>query len=101
MISRMEIPRVNYTERAGRALAYQSWGAGSAAFLALSEWPGNADSVWEHPSHLRLWRVLGSLGRVVRFDRSGVGSSDPDVDCLADPDAWGQDAIASPGLRSG
>ena len=90
----MEIPPVRYADRAGRALAYQSWGVGSAGYLVISEWPANADSVWEHPTHLRLWRLVGSLGRVVRFDRSGIGSSDPDLGGLADPEVWAEDAVA-------
>jgi class 3 adenylate cyclase len=94
MILGMETPAVQYAERDGRALAYQCWGVGAADYLALSEWPANADSVWEHPSHLRLWRLLGSLGRVIRFDRSGIGSSDRDPDGEADPRAWAEDAVA-------
>lgn len=90
----MDIPTVRYAERNGRAIAYQSWGIEGTDFLVFSEWPANADSVWEHPSHLRLWRVLGSLGRAFRFDRSGIGSSDPDPDGMADPHAWAEDAVA-------
>lgn len=90
----MDTPKVRYAERNGRAIAYQSWGVEGTAFLVFSEWPANADSVWEHPSHLRLWRVLGSLGQAIRFDRSGIGSSDPDPDGMADPHAWAEDAVA-------
>lgn len=90
----MDTPPVRFAQREGRALAYQTWGAGSVEFLVLSEWPANADSVWEHPSHLRMWRLFGSLGRVTRFDRSGIGSSDPDPNSFADPAAWAEDALA-------
>lgn len=90
----MDTPPVRYAYRDGRALAYQAWGVGTLEMLAMSEWPGNCDSIWEHPSHLRIWRVFGSLGRVIRFDRSGIGSSDPDPGGMADPGAWAEDALA-------
>jgi class 3 adenylate cyclase/pimeloyl-ACP methyl ester carboxylesterase len=90
----VETPIVKYAQRKGRVLAYQTHGVGNIQNLSLGEWPANADSVWEHPSHLRIWRLLGSLGRLVRFDRSGVGSSDPDPEGWADPAVWAEDALA-------
>lgn len=84
----VDTPPVRYAQRQDRALAYQIQGSGNVDVLVLSEWPANSDSVWEHPLHLRMWRVLGSLGRAIRFDRSGIGSSDPHPDGMVDPAAW-------------
>jgi pimeloyl-ACP methyl ester carboxylesterase len=67
---------------------------GTLDCLVVSEWPGNSDAVWEHPGHLRAWRFIGSLTRAVRFDRSGVGSSDPSSGDLGDVEAWADDGMA-------
>ena len=90
----VDTPPVRYAQRQDRALAYQIQGSGNVDVLVLSEWPANSDSVWEHPLHLRMWRLLGSLGRAIRFDRSGIGSSDPHPDGMVDPAAWAEDALA-------
>lgn len=88
----MDTPEVRYTRRGGRAIAYQVWGSGPLVTLFVTEWPGVSDALWEHPLHLRVWRHLSSFGRVIRVDRSHVGSSDPGP--IDDLDAWADDLVA-------
>jgi class 3 adenylate cyclase/pimeloyl-ACP methyl ester carboxylesterase len=91
----MDMSTVRYAWREGRAIAYQRWGAGASDLLILQEWPGNADAVWEHPYQLRISRLWGSVARCIRFDRSGIGSSDPmPGGTIAGPSEWAEDAIA-------
>jgi len=88
------MPEVRYAHRSGRAIAYQVFGTAGVDFLNISEWAANSDSIWEHPGHLRMWRYHASLGRVVRFDRSGIGASDPPVGNLDDVHEWAADGVA-------
>jgi class 3 adenylate cyclase len=90
----VDTPEVRYAHRDGRAIAYQTWGSGPIVDLFVSEWPANVDSVWEHPLHLRIWRYHGSFARLIRVDRSGIGSSDPPAGEIGDLDEWSADLLA-------
>jgi class 3 adenylate cyclase len=90
----VEIPEVRFTHRENRAIAYQVFGTGGVDMLVISEWAANSDSIWEHPGHRRMWRYHGSLARVARFDRSGVGASDPPAGDIADVRQWAEDGVA-------
>src|SRR5581483_5104995 len=89
------VPEVRFTNRGTLNIAYQRWGEGDTAILLIPEWPVAGEAVWEHPGHVRAWRFYASMGRVLRFDRTGIGASDPgpagSLESIAE---WAADAIA-------
>jgi class 3 adenylate cyclase/pimeloyl-ACP methyl ester carboxylesterase len=67
---------VRYVGEAGSAIAYQVWGNGPTDILIITEYGTSVDGVWSHPGQVRTLRFLGSIGRTIRFDPRGLGSSD-------------------------
>lgn len=61
----------------GTHVAYQVHGDGPIDILVLRAWHSNLDHEWEEPTLAGVFRRLGSMGRVIRLDRRGTGSSDP------------------------
>ena len=90
----MEVPEVRYAHRDGRAIAFQQFGGGDVDLLMVSEWAANCDAVFEHPGHLRMWRLHSTFARLIRADRSGIGSSDPAATEPAGIDDWAEDLAA-------
>ena len=90
----MRRPEVRFLDTAYGAVAFQTWSDGDRAILNLSEWVGSVENSWEHPAHLRLWEIYGSIGRGVRFDYPGLGMSDPvDAESAGDPASWAACAV--------
>lgn len=74
----------------GINIAYQVAGAGSIDILAIPGYIHHLDIWWNAPTD-RLVRALTSTGRLVVFDKRGIGLSDrPDA---VDVDAWTLDAL--------
>ncbi len=70
-------PETRYARAAdGTHVAYQVHGEGPIDLLVLRAWYSNLDHEWQEPILAGIYRRLGSLGRVVRLDRRGTGSSD-------------------------
>lgn len=90
----MQIPPVRYARgRDGAAVAYRVFGDGEPLVM-MTSWVAALDGMWEQPAHLRMWRVLSTVARVVMFDPRGFGASDPiDPDVLLDPDERATDVI--------
>lgn len=89
------VPEVRYAERSSLSIAYQKWGEGDQAVLLIPDWTVAGEAVWEHPGHIRAWRFYASIGTVLRFDRSGIGASDPvPAESLGSIEDWAADAIA-------
>lgn len=71
----MRIPEVNFVDVGDGRVAYQLFGAGDIDLLHVGlMWA--IDLTWEHPGHLRVARMLGDMGRVIRLDPRGQGASD-------------------------
>ena len=89
------VPEVRFTYRGPLSIAYQRWGEGDTVMLLIPEWPVAGEAVWEHPGHVRAWRFYASMGKVLRFDRTGIGASDPgppgSLESIAE---WAADAVA-------
>lgn len=83
---------VRYARTAdGTAIAYQVAGSGAVDVLAVPGYVHHLDIWWNAPTD-RLVRRLTSTGRLVVFDKRGMGLSDrPDA---VDVDAWTLDALA-------
>jgi pimeloyl-ACP methyl ester carboxylesterase len=99
--------------RCGQAyVAYRTCGDDATGIVLLSDWFGNVDEMWSPASPLRpVLEQLASFGRLVTFDRRGVGLSDPvaleslptleqwmdDVGAVMDACGMGQAAVIAKG----
>jgi DNA-binding winged helix-turn-helix (wHTH) protein len=90
---------VGYTLSDGLHIAYQVTGGGDTDIVLISGFVSHLEIDWEDPRHALFLRRLGSMGRLIRFDKRGTGMSDrppgiPDLetrmhDVLAVMDAAG------------
>ena len=75
----------------GVSVAYQVAGDGPIDVLAITGFVSHLDIWWNAPTD-RLVRRLTSMGRLLSFDKRGMGLSDrPEV---VDPEGWVDDALA-------
>ena len=82
------VPTTLYVEGAGAHLAYQTYGSGALDILVMPGFVSHVERLWEHPSCRAFLVSLMGLGRLVMFDRRGIGLSDrtgsaPNVDVTA------------------
>jgi hypothetical protein len=69
-------PRTRYTERSGLHLAYQVIGEGPLDIVLVPGFVSHVERVWEEPRARAALMGLAQLGRLILFDRRGVGLSD-------------------------
>ena len=84
-----DIPTTRYVKGAGVHLAYQTYGSGELDVLIMPGFVSHVERVWEHPACRAFMVSMMTLGRVIIFDRRGVGLSDrvgsaPGVDVTAE-----------------
>jgi class 3 adenylate cyclase len=60
----------------GMHVAYQVTGSGAVDIVLLRAWVGDIEHEWQEPVLARMLRRLGSMGRLIRLDRRGMGASD-------------------------
>ena len=82
------VPTTRYVEGAGVHLAYQTYGSGELDILVMPGFVSHVERVWEDPACRAFLLSLMTLGRLILFDRRGVGLSDrvgsaPNVDVTA------------------
>ena len=82
-------PTTRYVEGAGVHLAYQTYGSGELDILIMPGFVSHVERVWEHPACRAFLVPLMALGRLILFDRRGVGLSDrvgsaPNVEVTAE-----------------
>jgi len=70
------VPTTLYVEGAGVHLAYQTYGSGELDILIAPGFVSHVERAWEHPSCRAFLVSLMSLGRLIMFDRRGIGLSD-------------------------
>jgi class 3 adenylate cyclase len=58
------------------SLAYEVMSEGERDILVTFGWVGSFDSAWENPAHRRWLERLGTLGRVILWDKRGTGLSE-------------------------
>jgi class 3 adenylate cyclase len=79
-------PEVHYARcEDGVHIAYQVFGDGPIDLVMVHGFVSHLEQFWESPRFSRLYRQLGSLARVITFDKRGTGLSDrtaqlPDID---------------------
>jgi class 3 adenylate cyclase len=86
---------IAYADSGGVFVAYQTLGAGERDLLVIMEGFIPIDTMDDEPRLARAMRRLGSFARVIRFDRRGIGLSDP-VSSNEPPtlEQWVEDAVA-------
>jgi class 3 adenylate cyclase len=72
-----ERPRTRYATNGDIHIAYQVVGDGDIDLLLVDTWVHHVEAVWDFPDYARFMRKLGSVGRLIHFDRRGTGLSDP------------------------
>ena len=70
------VPTTLYVEGAGVHLAYQTYGSGELDILVAPGFVSHVERAWEHPSCRAFLLSLMALGRLIMFDRRGIGLSD-------------------------
>jgi class 3 adenylate cyclase len=90
-------PDISYADSDGVFIAYQTVGTSGLGLdlLVIMEGFIPIDTMDDEPRLARAMRRLGSFARVIRFDRRGIGLSDP-MSPSAPPtlEQWVDDAIA-------
>lgn len=74
-----EKPKTRYARAGAINIAYQVSGAGPIDLVYVPGWISNLDLAWEHPVYANFLHGLGSIARVIRFDKRGTGLSDRNV----------------------
>lgn len=88
-------PDVRYTDSGDGFVAYQVLGSGPRDVLVVMDGFIPIDTMDAEPRLARSMARLASMGRLIRFDRRGIGLSDP-VSPSAPPtiEQWTADAVA-------
>ena len=70
-------PDVHYAKGPEGHVAYQVTGGGPVDIVFVPDWVTNVEVMWEEPAIARFFTRLGSIGRLICFDKRGSGISDP------------------------
>jgi class 3 adenylate cyclase/alpha-beta hydrolase superfamily lysophospholipase len=74
----VEQPETRYVVRPdGVSIAFQVWGSGSTDLLYAPGFISHLDLLWADPGYARFVQRLGSVARVIAYDKPGTGCSDP------------------------
>ena len=102
---------IRYTVSDGLHIAYQVTGGGDLDIVLISGFVSHLELDWADPRHAHFLDRLGSMGRLIRFDKRGTGMSDrppglPDLetrmhDVLAVMDAVGSERAVALWLLRG
>ena len=71
------LPTTKYAKNGSTHLAYQVIGDGPLDLVLVEGWVHHVEAFWQIPELARQRRRLGSIGRLIIFDRRGTGLSDP------------------------
>ena len=85
----LAVPTTRYVKGAGVHLAYQAYGTGPFDILVMPGFVSHVERAWEHRASRTFLTSLMKLGRLVVFDRRGIGLSDrvgsaPGIDVTAE-----------------
>jgi pimeloyl-ACP methyl ester carboxylesterase len=83
------VPTTRYVKGDGVHLAYQTYGSGELDIVVAPGFLSHVERAWEYPLCRAFLMSLMALGRLIIFDRRGIGLSDrvgsaPSVDVTAD-----------------
>jgi len=71
------VPEIKYAYSGDTAIAYQVVGEGERDIVVAYPFISQQDLIWENTSQTQFFERLARLGRLIIFDRRGVGLSDP------------------------
>jgi class 3 adenylate cyclase len=107
----MEASETRYTLSGDVNIAYQVVGEGGLDLVFIPSMTHHVELVWENPTQAQFFRRLGSIGRLLLFDKRGTGMSDrmlgtPTLEVRMDDiravmDAAGSDRAVLVGLGDG
>jgi DNA-binding SARP family transcriptional activator len=69
-------PPTRYVDSGGVHLAFQTYGVGRTDILVLPGFVSHVERVWEQPRSRAFLSSLAAIGRLILFDRRGIGLSD-------------------------
>src|SRR5437588_12365977 len=92
-------PETRFVRSGDVDIAYQVFGGGPRDILALSGFVSHLEVIWELAEFARFLERLGSMGRVVTFDKRGPGMSDRPAGRPARADHGGDGSSALDGAR--
>jgi class 3 adenylate cyclase/pimeloyl-ACP methyl ester carboxylesterase len=75
----VEPPQTRYTRSGDVHIAYQVLGEGPLDLVYIPALLQHVELAWETTHQPKFLRRLGSLGRLIRFDKRGTGMSDRDL----------------------
>lgn len=70
------LPRTQYARSAGSHIAFQVFGDGPVDLLFAQGWVSHMECQWEFLPFATFLQRLGSIARIITFDKRGVGMSD-------------------------
>ena len=70
------VPGVRYVRNGDAAIAYQTVGEGALDIVLVHGWVCSFQPGWEWPALARFYERLAKMGRLIMFDKRGVGLSD-------------------------
>jgi DNA-binding SARP family transcriptional activator/pimeloyl-ACP methyl ester carboxylesterase/class 3 adenylate cyclase len=91
---------VRYARSGSLNIAYQVTGRGPIDLVLVSGFVSHLEQDWEEPRHAHFLGRLGSMARLIRFDKRGTGLSDrppglPDLETRMDDVRAVMDAVGS------
>jgi len=88
-------PETRFASNGDVHLAYQVLGEGPPDILFVNTWVSHVELGWDVPEMARFRRRVATLGRLIYFDRRGVGMSDAvDVASLPSLETQVEDVVA-------
>ena len=75
----MDVPEVRYARSGNIRIAYEVFGAGPVDLVYGRTAISHLELVWEEPAVANYFRELGTVARVILWDKRGVGLSDRTV----------------------
>ena len=72
----LALPETRYADADGVPIGYQTYGTGNRTLIGVPGFAQNIDLLWENPESAAFFERLGSLCRVITFDKRGTGLSD-------------------------
>jgi len=88
-------PETHYASVDGLYVAHQILGEGVIDLVLVDQWVSHQEAQWDVPPVAELRRRLARIGRLILFDKRGVGMSDPvPIQSLPSIEAWIDDVRA-------
>jgi class 3 adenylate cyclase len=91
-------PEIRYADAGGVRIGYRCFGSGKRTLIETPGFVQNIDLIWENAAAAAFFERLGSMCRVILFDKRGTGVSDRGIP-LPSLDARVEDLVAVMGAE--